>query len=169
MWSVLLRFTVRVGDRSGAWSDLQTFDGSVVVAEDQFGDTTRFGGTFDLKGAIHGDLQAAGDVFDAGKLGPETNVGSNRDRRWKANLVGTVVDAHLYASDLEHATEKHRCEGKREVPVRNWAAERAGFSPLNVEVNPLVIARCVSKKLNLLLGYLVVLGVSEVFADVVLE
>ena len=45
------------------------------------------------------------------------------------------------------------------------AAERSGLGPLDVDVDPLVVAGGVGEQVDLLLGHLVPLAVAQVLAD----
>ena len=47
--------------------------------------------------------------------------------------------------------------------------ERAGLGPLDVDVDPLVVAGGIGEQVDLLLGHLAPLAVAEVLADMLLE
>src|SRR5262249_24705887 len=110
-----------------------------------------------------------GDVVDGQGPGAEAQLRADRDRCREPDLVGAVVHAHRDASDLDDGWQEARAQGEGEVPEGDGAAEGTGLGPLDVDVDPLVVAGGVGELVHLVLGDLDPVAVAEVLADAGLE
>ncbi len=78
---------------------------------------------------------------------------SGRHRRREADLVPAVVDAELDAGDREHLLAEAVDQRERQVAVGDRDAEGAlGLRPLDVDVDPLVVAGELGEQVDVLLG-----------------
>src|SRR5215212_4035340 len=111
-------------------------------------------GAFHLDGPALGDLPpAVADLVDRDNLHACTDFGSARHRSREAHLVPAVVDPELEAAGSKHVLSKAVDQGQREVAVGDRAPERALLlRTLDVDVDPLVVARDLCEAVDVLLG-----------------
>ena len=102
-------------------------------------------------------------------FGAEAQLRADRHGRREAHLVAAVVHAHRDAVTGMICGDERRAERQREVAVGDRAAEGPGLGPLDVDVDPLVVAGGVGELVDLLLGDLDLVAVAEVLADLGLQ
>jgi hypothetical protein len=86
-------------------------------------------------------VPAAAFLLDRDDLGAGADLGVNRHRGGEADLVPAVVDAEGEAGGLDQLAAEAVDEGEGEVAVGDRGAEGAlGLGPLDVDVDPLVVA-----------------------------
>src|SRR6185312_3569738 len=118
----------------------------------------------DLDGDEHRGLDATLDVGDLLHLGAGADALADEHRRDEPHLVDAVVDRHgepLVPGDLGQEEAGQR---QGEVPVGDGAAERPLLGPLDVDVDPLVVAGRLRERVHPLLGDLEPLAEAEVLA-----
>src|SRR3954468_21463014 len=107
----------------------------------------------DLDRPALGDLEPAiADVIDRQHLDAGPNAGAGRHRRREADLVPAIVDAELESGRLEQPAAEAVDRRERQVPMRDGGAEGTLLlGPLDVDVDPLVVAREVGEGIDHLL------------------
>src|SRR3954468_24196339 len=109
----------------------------------------------DLEHEARDDLEpAAPEVVDLHGLCGGTHLAAGGDRRGEAHLVPAVVDAEDEAGRLDQLLAEAVDQAQRQVAVRHRRAEWAlGLGPLDIDVDPLVVAGEVGEGVDHLLGH----------------
>src|SRR2546429_3977156 len=118
----------------------------------------------DLDGDEHLGLDAALDVGDLHQLGTGADALPHEDGRDETHLVDAVVDRHREAFVPGDLGQEEAGQRQREVTVGDGAAERTFLGPLDVDVDPLVVAGGLGERVDPLLGDLQPVAVAEVLA-----
>ena len=129
------------GDRSGD------------EAAHRVGDAGWLVGSLDLDGDPDHHLHSALHLVDADDLAATADPAVDTDRRWEPHLVEPDVHPHGRAVHGEELRKEQVDQRQREVAVGDGCAVgglRRG--PLDVDVDPLVVARGVGEQVDLVLG-----------------
>lgn len=115
--------------------------------------TRRLGRSLDLDGRRHRRLHGAvAQILDTDQRARRTHP--RADGYWcrEANLVQAVVDCQLDALDGVHLVLQAREQRQGHESVRDGGAKGTRSGPFRVDVDPLVITRCVGEQIDLFLG-----------------
>src|SRR5262249_52374859 len=123
-------------------------------AGDTVADEARFLVALDLEREAGHDLPpAAADLIDRDDLGAGADAASRRDGCGEAELVPAVVDAECESGRGDQVVAEPVDEREGEVAVGDRRPERALLlRPLDVDMDPLVIAGEAGEGVDVLLG-----------------
>src|SRR5215471_6342716 len=123
-----------------------------VVSHQPFGDAAGLVRALALDRDVPNQLPAVGDLFESLQDGARPNLRSGGDRRWEADFVQSVVDTHLDRQvDFDRLRHQLTEQRQRQKTVRDrGSVRRFGLGPLDIDVNPLVVARGVGEKIDAL-------------------
>src|SRR5215813_1043112 len=138
------------------------FMGSGVVPVDGLGHADRLLLPLHFEGKGQRRLSAPCDVLHVDERGTQTEVGTDRHRARKAEPVEAVVHAHRDPLDTKDLAQERDREREGQVAVSDRATERPRLGPLDVDVDPLVVASRVGELVDLLLRHLVPAAVTKV-------
>ena len=159
----------------GAW-DARIEKGRVRLAKagsagDAVGDAAGLLGALDLDREAGDHLPpTVADLVELDDLGAGADARARRHRGLEADLVPAGVDAEDEAARLDQLQAEAVDHRQRQVAVGDGAAERTlVLCPLDVDVDPLVVAGEVGEGVDVVLGDLAPLARPDLLADQLLD
>src|SRR5579883_453217 len=139
-------------------------------AADRVGDAGRTVGTLDLhrdpEDRLHGSVRT---LLNRDHLATTTDSAARANHRWKADLLDAIIDAHRDAAHLMKIRKEQVHERQCQVTMRDRGSIGTRFGALGVDVDPLMVAGCISEHIDPLLIDHEPVGRSEGHADRVLQ